>query len=139
MDSLISAGRFWKRKKNNYGSSICSYRSIQITFILTLYILFKKNQLMKAFFEKPHPLPQLSEKGSEIGLSLFLSSTVQFTLHTALHIILSGIQLFSPNTKKKLWKERVNLDYNATQWFHKHKSSLMHKTVHIHPQSKCLN
>lgn len=105
----------------------------RLPFILTLYILFfKKISYIKAFFKEPYPFPKLSEKGSEIGLSLLLSSTVQFALYTALHIIFSGIQFFSPNTKKKLMKEWVNLDYDVTQWFKRFKSSLKHQTVYYH-------
>lgn len=57
---------------------------------------------LERIFQKPHPFPELSEKRSEVGLRLLLGSTVQFALHTAFHVVLSGIQFFSPNTKQKL-------------------------------------
>lgn len=72
---------------------------------------------MKCTYHKPHYvafstlythylLSELPKKWSEVRFSLGVGRTGQLALHTSLHVVLSAVQIFGPNTKKKLERKK---------------------------------
>lgn len=58
-------------------------------------------------FHNNYLLFELSEKRSKVRLGLRVSCTGQFALHTSLHVILSAVEIFGPNAKKKLQNKQM--------------------------------
>lgn len=55
---------------------------------------------------KCYLLPELPEERLQVRLCLRVGCTGQLPLHTALHVVLPAVQIFGPNTKKKLEPNR---------------------------------
>lgn len=51
---------------------------------------------------KNYLLPELPEERFEVRLCLRVCRTGQLALNAALHVVLSAVQIFGPNAKKKL-------------------------------------
>lgn len=82
----MSAGKFFKKWK-----AMLSYDSVGLASFT-----------MSSQFRNYYLLFELSEKWSEVRLSLGVSCTGQFALHASLHVVLSAVEIFGPNAKKKL-------------------------------------
>lgn len=86
MDSLMSAGRPWRTCK------IIQVQSTNDPITITPL----------GVPHKPYLLPELPKKRFEVRFGLGVRGTGQFPLNTALHVVLAAVQIFGPDTEKKL-------------------------------------
>lgn len=49
---------------------------------------------------------EFAEERSEVGLSLGVCCTGQFALNASLHVVLSAVKIFGPNSQQKLKTEK---------------------------------
>lgn len=66
------------------------------------------NNIFEACFtiSTSYLLPELPEKRFEVRLGLGVGCTGHLALNPSLHVVLSAVQIFCPNTKKKLEKQQ---------------------------------
>lgn len=74
-----------------------------------------------------HPFAELSEERPQVGLSLFLSGAVQLPLHAPFHVVLSGIQLLSPNSQEELQGASTSVSWCHLVTSPAHQAELMAK------------